>query len=410
MSDLARAFDHGKAFIAFLTCGDPDLETTAAAVRAAAQNGADLIELGIPFSDPTAEGPVIQAANLRALQSGVTTDKIFDLVRELRRGVTIPMVFMTYANVVFSYGTERFLSNCRDVGIDGLILPDVPYEEKEEFLPACRKYGVDFVSLIAPTSENRIAMIAREAEGFLYIVSSLGVTGERSKIKTDLASIVSLVRENTDIPCAIGFGISTPEQAKKMADLSDGAIVGSAIVRLLAQYGMESYVSSMSNLRRMEDAQPEYKLIDLQTVASSLYDSAKIVCAKNGKELILQNDMPVSQLSLDGAFVSQVSNNLISNAVRYARTAVTISFALRDDGLLLSVSDDGKGFDKNGLQKATSPYYTEESNHSEHFGLGLYICKLLCEHHNGYLKIENTASGAKVSAYHHACSDFLRRV
>ena len=186
MSDLARAFDHGKAFIAFLTCGDPDLETTAAAVRAAAQNGADLIEFGIPFSDPTAEGPVIQAANLRALQSGVTTDKIFDLVRELRRGVTIPMVFMTYANVVFSYGTERFLSNCRDVGIDGLILPDVPYEEKEESLPACRKYGVDFVSLIAPTSENRIAMIAREAEGFLYIVSSLGVTGERSEIKTDL--------------------------------------------------------------------------------------------------------------------------------------------------------------------------------------------------------------------------------
>ena len=195
MSKLARAFDHGKAFITFLTCGDPDLETTAAAVRAAAQNGADLIELGIPFSDPTAEGPVIQAANLRALQSGVTTDKIFDLVRELRRDVTIPMVFMTYANVVFSYGTERFLSRCRDAGIDGLILPDVPYEEKEDFLPACRKYGVDFVSLIAPTSENRIAMIAREAEGFLYIVSSRGVTGERSEIKTDLASIVSLVRE-----------------------------------------------------------------------------------------------------------------------------------------------------------------------------------------------------------------------
>ena len=162
---------------------------------------------------------------------------------------------------------------------------------------------------------------------------------------------------------------------------------------------MESYVSSMSNLRRMEDAQPEYKLIDLQTVASSLYDSAKIVCAKNGKELILQNDMPVSQLSLDGAFVSQVSNNLISNAVRYARTTVTISFVLHDNGLLLSVSDDGKGFDKNSLQKATSPYYTEESNHSEHFGLGLYICKLLCEHHNGYLKIENTTTGAKVSAY-----------
>ena len=162
---------------------------------------------------------------------------------------------------------------------------------------------------------------------------------------------------------------------------------------------MESYVSSMSNLRRMEDTQPEYKLIDLQTVASSLYDSAKIVCAKNGKKLFLQNDIPVSRLSLDGSFVSQVCNNLISNAVRYARTAVTISFALRDNGLLLSVSDDGKGFDKSGLQKATSPYYTEESNHSEHFGLGLYICKLLCEHHNGYLKIENTTTGAKVSAY-----------
>ena len=229
MSDLARAFDHGKAFIAFLTCGDPDLETTAAAVRAAAQNGADLIELGIPFSDPTAEGPVIQAANLRALQSGVTTDKIFDLVRELRRGVTIPMVFMTYANVVFSYGTERFLSNCRDVGIDGLILPDVPYEEKEEFLPACRKYGVDFVS-------------------------SLGVTGERSEIKTDLASIVSLVRESTDIPCAIGFGISTPEQAKKMADLSDGAIVGSAIVKLLAQYGKDAPEHIGAYVKEMKDA------------------------------------------------------------------------------------------------------------------------------------------------------------
>ena len=162
---------------------------------------------------------------------------------------------------------------------------------------------------------------------------------------------------------------------------------------------MENYVSSMSHLRRMEDTQPEYKLIDLQPLVASLYDSAKIICTKNGKELILQNDMPDSQLSLDGAFVSQVCNNLISNAVRYARTGVTMSFALRDNGLLLSVSDDGKGFDKNSLQKATNPYFTEESNHSEHFGLGLYICKLLCEHHNGYLKIENTATGANVSAY-----------
>ncbi len=251
MSNICHAFENGKAFIAFITCGDPDLETTAAAVRAAAANGADLIELGIPFSDPTAEGPVIQGANIRALQGGVTTDKIFDLVRELRRDVTIPLVFMTYANVVFSYGAERFLSTCRDIGIDGLILPDVPYEEKEEFLPQCRQYGIDLISLIAPTSHNRVAMIAREAEGFLYIVSSLGVTGTREEIRTDLASIVEVVRQNTQIPCAIGFGISTPEQARQMAGLSDGVIVGSAIIKILEKYGTQAppyigeYVKSM---------------------------------------------------------------------------------------------------------------------------------------------------------------------
>ena len=205
MSKIAEAFAHGKAFIPFITCGDPDLATTAAVVRAAVDNGAKLIELGIPFSDPTAEGPVIQGANLRALTGGVTTDKVFDLVRELRRDVAVPMVFMTYANVVFSYGAERFISTCADVGIDGLILPDLPFEEKDEFLPVCRQYGVDLISLIAPTSENRIAMIAREAEGFLYIVSSLGVTGMRSEIKTDLAAIVDVVRKNTSVPCAIGF-------------------------------------------------------------------------------------------------------------------------------------------------------------------------------------------------------------
>ena len=253
MSNIRRAFENGKAFIPFITCGDPDLETTAAVVRAAVENGTDLIELGIPFSDPTAEGPAIQEANVRALNGGVTTDKIFGLVRELRKNVTVPMVFMTYANVVFSYGSERFISTCREIGIDGLILPDVPYEEKEEFLPLCRKYGVDLISLIAPTSENRIAMIAKEAEGFLYIVSSLGVTGTRSEIKTDLASIVDVVRQNTEIPCAIGFGISTPEQAEKMAGIADGAIVGSAIVKLIAQYGKDApdyvgkYVKSMKD-------------------------------------------------------------------------------------------------------------------------------------------------------------------
>lgn len=254
MSKIAEAFAHGKAFIPFITCGDPDLETTADAVRAMVENGADLIELGIPFSDPTAEGPVIQGANLRALKGGVTTDQIFELVRELRRDVTVPMVFMTYANVVFSYGADRFLSTCKDVEIDGLILPDLPYEEKEEFAPYCTKYGVDLISMVAPTSEHRIARIAREAEGFLYIVSSLGVTGTRSEIKTDLASIVDVVRQNTQIPCAIGFGISTPEQAKSMADYSDGAIVGSAIIKQLEQYGKNAPRYIGAYVKTMKDA------------------------------------------------------------------------------------------------------------------------------------------------------------
>ena len=240
MNRIAKAFENGKAFIPFITCGDPDLETTAAAVRAAVKSGADLIELGIPFSDPTAEGPVIQGANIRALKGGVNTNKVFELVKELRTDVTVPMVFMTYANVVFSYGAEKFISICAEIGIDGLILPDIPFEEKDEFLPVGRRYDVALISLIAPTSENRIGMIAKEAEGFIYIVSSLGVTGMRSEINTDLEAIVSIIRQNTDVPCAIGFGISTPEQAKKMAAVADGAIVGSAIVKLLEKHGKDA--------------------------------------------------------------------------------------------------------------------------------------------------------------------------
>ena len=254
MSKIHEAFDGKKAFIPFITCGDPDLATTAATVRAMAAAGADLIELGIPFSDPTAEGPVIQGANLRALSGGVTTDQVFDLVRELRTDVTIPMVFMTYANVVFSYDAEKFIKTCSEIGIDGLILPDLPYEEKEEFLPICRRYDVDLISLIAPTSDNRIAMIAREAEGFIYLVSSLGVTGTRSEITTDLGAIVKVIRENTDVPCAIGFGISTPEQAAKMAGLSDGAIVGSAIIKLLAKHGKNAAPYVAEYVKSMKDA------------------------------------------------------------------------------------------------------------------------------------------------------------
>lgn len=252
MNNIKNAFQNGKAFIPFITCGDPDLDTTMEIVKSMAVNGADLIELGIPFSDPTAEGPVIQGANLRALSGGVTTDKIFDMVRELRKEVSIPLVFMTYANVVFSYDGEKFIKTCAEIGIDGLILPDLPYEEKGEFEDICKKYDVALISLIAPTSENRVAMIAKDAEGFIYIVSSLGVTGVRSKINTDIASLVKLVRENAQVPCAVGFGISTPEQAATMAGISDGAIVGSAIVKIIAQYGKEAanpvgeYVKAMS--------------------------------------------------------------------------------------------------------------------------------------------------------------------
>ena len=254
MSNIAKAFEHGKAFIAFVTCSDPDLETAGAVVRAAVENGADLIELGIPFSDPTAEGPVIQGANLRALRGGVTTDKIFAFVKELRTEVSVPMVFMTYANVIFSYGANRFISTCRNIGMDGLIVPDLPYEEKEELLPYCEKYGVDLISLIAPTSAQRIAMIAKEAQGFLYIVSSLGVTGTRNEITTDLDAITKIVRENTKVPCAIGFGISTPEQARNIAASADGVIVGSAIVSIIAEHGRDAAGYVGDYVKKMKDA------------------------------------------------------------------------------------------------------------------------------------------------------------
>ena len=254
---ISEAFAKGKAFIPFITCGDPSLKITEQLVYAMEEAGADLIELGIPFSDPTAEGPVIQEANVRALSGGVTTDKVFDMVVKIREKTDIPMVFMTYANVVFSYGTERFIEKAAKVGIDGLILPDVPFEEKEEFDSVCKKYGLDLISLIAPTSHERITQIAKEAQGFVYCVSSLGVTGTRTKITTDIGAMVKLVKSAKDIPCAVGFGISTPEQAKKMAEQSDGAIVGSAIVKLCAAHGencvpyVKEYVKSMKDAIRV---------------------------------------------------------------------------------------------------------------------------------------------------------------
>ena len=256
MNRINSAFQSGKAFIPFITCGDPDLETTEKVVYAMEEAGADLIELGIPFSDPTAEGPVIQEANIRALngKDKVTTDKVFELVVKLRKKVKVPMVFMTYANVVFSYGSEKFIARCKEVGIDGLILPDIPFEEKEEFAPICKQYGLDLVSLIAPTSHERISMIAKEANGFVYCVSSLGVTGTRTEITTNVGEMVELVKKTKDIPCAIGFGISTPEQAAKMAGYADGVIVGSAIVKIIAQYGVDAAEPVYDYVKSMKDA------------------------------------------------------------------------------------------------------------------------------------------------------------
>lgn len=252
MSRIANAFNNKKAFIAFLTAGDPDYETSLENFKAVIEAGADLIEVGIPFSDPIAEGPVIQEADIRALASGMTTDRVFGLVHDIRKEYDIPIVFMTYANPVYHYGADRFFKNAADAGADGIIIPDCPYEERGEFEETAAKYGIDFISMIAPTSEDRIKTIASQAKGFIYVVSSLGVTGVRSEITTDLDSIIRLIKESSDTPAAIGFGISTPEQAIAMSKKADGVIVGSAMVRIVAQYGKDApkklseYVKSMT--------------------------------------------------------------------------------------------------------------------------------------------------------------------
>jgi tryptophan synthase alpha chain len=246
-----------KAFIPFVTAGDPALEVTEKLVVAMTEAGADLIELGIPFSDPMAEGPVIQGANVRALSNHMTTDDVFAMVERVRPHVDIPLVFMTYANVLFSYGIERFAARAAEAGMAGVILPDVPFEEKAEFSEPLAAQGLELVSLVAPTSHDRVRSIAREAAGFVYCVSSLGVTGERSSLTTDIGRIVDLVREETDVPCAIGFGISNPDQAREMASISDGAIVGSAIVRMVGELGADcvgpvaDYVRSMAEATHM---------------------------------------------------------------------------------------------------------------------------------------------------------------
>lgn len=257
MNRISKAFQGKKAFIPFITGGDPDMETTEKLILAMAEAGADLIEIGIPFSDPIAEGPVIQAADERALTGGCTTDALFDMVKRVREKTDIPLLFMTYLNPVYTYGKERFLKNCADFGVDGLIVPDMPFEEKGELSPLCARYGVTLISMIAPTSKERIAMIAKEAEGFLYCVSSLGVTGVRGEIRTDIGAMLEQVRGVSEIPCAIGFGISTPEQARDMARLADGVIVGSAIVRLAAQSGRDCVQPVIRYVEEMKRAVSE---------------------------------------------------------------------------------------------------------------------------------------------------------
>jgi len=254
MNKLNQVFTKGKAFIPFITAGDPSLEITEELVLKMAEAGADLIELGIPFSDPVAEGPVIQEADYRALSSGTTTDKIFDMVGRIRKSCNVPIAFMTYANPIFTYGSDRFMENCQKVGIDAIIVPDVPFEEKEELQPFCLKYDINLISMIAPSSNNRICMIASEAQGFIYCVSSMGVTGVRQELSYDVESMIKLVKEVKNIPCAIGFGISTPTQAKEMSWFSDGVIVGSAIVKIVGQYGVDCVPHVVEYVRSMKQA------------------------------------------------------------------------------------------------------------------------------------------------------------
>ncbi len=251
---VAEAFQNKKAFIPFVTAGDPDLETTEKIILSMQENGADLIEIGIPFSDPVAEGIVIQKADERALAAGTTTDKIFDMVGRIREEMHIPMVFMTYVNVIFVYGIEAFARRSQELGMAGVIVPDVPFEEKEELERVFNEYGLDVISLIAPTSANRIQAIAAEAKGFVYCVSSLGVTGVRETMNQGVADMVREVKKVSDIPCAVGFGISTPEQARDMAGASNGVIVGSAIMKIVAEYGRECVGPVGDYVRRMKQA------------------------------------------------------------------------------------------------------------------------------------------------------------
>lgn len=245
--------ENKKALITFITSGDAGYETTEKAVYAMEKAGADIIELGVPFSDPIAEGPVIQAASERALKMGTTLVGIFDMVKRIRKNTSIPLILMMYLNSIYGFGKEKFFNLCKECGIDGIIVPDMPYEEKDEIQEFADNAGVINISMIAPTSRDRIGMIANDAAGFIYCVSSTGVTGMRSDFATDFDDFIGHIKSSSKVPCAIGFGISSPEQAKKMASYADGVIVGSAIVKIVAEKQENSpdsiaeFVSSLRN-------------------------------------------------------------------------------------------------------------------------------------------------------------------
>jgi tryptophan synthase alpha chain len=254
VSKISDAFKNGKAFIAFVTGGDPSLDKTEEFVVGMAEAGADIVEIGIPFSDPIAEGVVIQRANIRALQNGASVQKLFRTVRNIRMRTDVPLVFLTYLNPVYHYGYEAFFTECESAGINGIIIPDVPYEEQGELKWIARNHNVDVISLIAPTSEDRIAKIAKDADGFIYVVSSMGVTGVRSEITTDLSKIIAVIRSVTSTPAAIGFGINTPEQASQMSRTADGVIVGSAIVKIVEREGINALGPICEYVRAMKDS------------------------------------------------------------------------------------------------------------------------------------------------------------
>lgn len=227
-----------KALITYVTAGDPNLERTEDLVVAMEKAGADLVELGIPYSDPLADGPVIQAASQRALKSGTTLDKIFHMVENIRTRTQIPLILMTYINPILQYGVERFAARAAKAGVDGLIIPDLPVEEEEILSGPVREAGLVIIPLIAPTSTDvRIARIAGQAQGFIYCVSLTGVTGVREQLNLNIDPFLERVRKFTDQPLAVGFGVSGPDQARAVAQKSDGVIVGSALVKIIAEHG-----------------------------------------------------------------------------------------------------------------------------------------------------------------------------